>query len=111
MKTISMKTFNIISGLIVVFYLLVFLTFLLISCEKKYALSSKEILTTKDLKVIPSFDNCRKGRWESTEFTVPLFYSKIESPEIAKNTGLILSVHNNGPYLLYFGRLFFLIQL
>ncbi|MDE3185145.1 MAG: hypothetical protein KGM16_17175 [Bacteroidota bacterium] len=96
MKTISIKAFTIISVLIAVFYLLVFLSFLLIASEKKYVLSSKEILTTKDVMITPSFDNCGE-RLEGTENTVPTFYTKIESPAIDKNTVLILGVHNNSP--------------
>lgn len=81
-----MKTFNIISGLIVVFYLLVFLSFLLISCEKKYSLSTKEIFRTMDVGKPPSYCNYRIDMEVFVENPALTFYKKSESPMINKNT-------------------------
>jgi hypothetical protein len=105
MKTISIKKFTIISIFIVVFYLVVFLSFLLIASEKKYALSSKEIITTKEVMMAPPFDNCRE-RFEDIENTVPAFYTQVKSSAIDKNTALILGVHNNSPSSFILGAIF-----
>ncbi len=106
MKTISIKTLNIISILIVIFYLLVFLSFLLMVCGNKYALSSKEIQTSKILMMAPSFDNYKKDNWVGTKNGVPTFCTKINCPIIEKNTGLILGVHNNSPSFFILGGYF-----
>ncbi len=49
MKTISFKTFNFISALVLALYLALILSFTLVSCEKKDAATSTATLRTKEV--------------------------------------------------------------
>lgn len=95
MKTISIKRFNIISVLIVVLYLLVLLSFLLNSCEKKYALSSKVKLTAKETMMNHSFGNFKSSRGVFTKNSFSPFYKNIRSLNILEDTGIFASDRNN----------------
>ncbi|HEY8658552.1 MAG TPA: hypothetical protein VIL78_05920 [Hanamia sp.] len=95
MKTISIKTFNIISVLIVGFYLLVLLSFLLNSCEKKYALSTKVKLTAKEIMMNNTIGNFKSSKVVFTKNSISPFCKNIRSLNILEDAGMFVNDRNN----------------
>lgn len=91
MKTISFKTFNITSSLMIA---LIFLSSLFTSCEKKDAATSGATLRTKEIVLNPTAGNTVSGKAVIAENADHSFNVNITLQNTVKDTVMVMHFHN-----------------
>ncbi len=91
MKTISFKTFNITSSLVIA---LAFLSFSFTSCEKKDAATSTAILGTKEIVLNPTAGSSVSGKAVIAENSDHSFNVSITLQNTLKDTVMVMHFHN-----------------
>ncbi|MEO6133869.1 MAG: CHRD domain-containing protein [Ginsengibacter sp.] len=91
MKTISFKTFNLTSSLIIV---LVLLSLLLASCEKKDAATSDATLRTKEVVLTGTTGSSVMGKAVIAENADHSFNVNITLQNTVKDTVMVMHIHN-----------------
>lgn len=91
MKTISFKTFNLASSLIIV---MVLLSLLLTSCEKKDAATSDANLRTKEVVLTGTTGSSVMGKAVIAENADHSFNVNITLQNTVKDTVMVMHIHN-----------------
>lgn len=91
MKTISFKTFNITSSLVIV---LVLFSLLLTSCEKKDAATSSATLRTKEVVLTATTGSSVTGKAVLAENADHSFNVAITLQNTFKDTVMVMHIHN-----------------
>lgn len=91
MKTISFKTFNLISSLIIVLFLF---SLLLTSCEKKDASTSGATLRTKEIQLTATTGSSVTGKAVIAENADHSFNVSITLQNTLKDTVMVMHIHN-----------------
>ncbi|MDP4284390.1 MAG: hypothetical protein Q8891_08205 [Bacteroidota bacterium] len=94
MKTISIKTFNILSASLVGLYLIAILSFTLTSCEKKDAATSTATLRTKEIALDSANGYAVYGKAIIAENADHSFNVNITLQNTIKDTVMVMHIHN-----------------
>ncbi|MDQ6889384.1 MAG: hypothetical protein M3Z56_03785 [Bacteroidota bacterium] len=94
MKTISFKTFNIISAFGIALYLTLILSFTLTSCEKKDAATSTATLRTKEIVLNSANGYSVNGKAVIAENADHSFNVNITLQNTIKDTVMVMHFHN-----------------
>ena len=94
MKTISFKTFNFISALILALYMTLILSFTLTSCEKKDAATSTATLRTKEILLDSANGYPVYGKAVIAENADHSFNVNITLQNTIKDTVMVMHFHN-----------------
>ena len=94
MKTISIKTFNILSATIIALCLLAILSFTLTSCEKKDAATSDATLRTKEIIMNSANGSIVTGKAVIAENADHSFNVSITLQNTNKDTTMVMHIHN-----------------
>ncbi len=94
MKTIIIKTFNILSATIIALCLIAILSFSLTSCEKKDAATSAATLRTKEIVLNSANGSTVTGKAVIAENADHSFNVSITLQNTIKDTTMVMHIHN-----------------
>ena len=94
MKTISLKTFNSISAILVALLLVIIFSFSFSSCEKKDVATTTATLRTKEITLSPTAGNTQSGKAVIAENADHSFNISITLQNTVKDTIMVMHIHN-----------------
>lgn len=94
MKTISFKTFNSITILVLTLMLFLIFSISLSSCEKKDVATTTSSLRTKEIILNPTAGNAQSGKAVIAENADHSFNVNITLQSTVKDTVMIMHIHN-----------------
>ena len=94
MTTISLKTFNSISAIVIALLLAVIFSFSFSSCEKKDVATTTVTLRTKEIILSPTAGNTQSGKAVIAENADHSFNISITLQNTVKDTVMVMRIHN-----------------